>query len=234
MFPATSASRALQNCPVRPNWRRSRPPRLDSTRGKSSRTNAGAPYVRTLQTLLNTLSAPTAPACFYPRCVYCRHRCIYLFPASKVCCLRRSKSLDHTRINTFSCLVLWPTNRQMFCVTEINCGLVDSQGNVTKQTQWPRTNSVVQPLGSSLLPSGQFAKSSNLQLQPQIQWGSNSWHTQGAKPGGSTTLWVHSHKTTVVATEPSSLAKHHKSGSVTSGYTLGCVCAESLENTNCC
>lgn len=47
-------------------------------------------------------------------------------------------------------------------------------------------------------------------------------------------MWVYSHKTTVVATKPSSLAKHHKSDCVTSGYTLGHVCAESLENTNCC
>ena len=57
--PATSASRAPLGWPARPGWRRSRPPRPAWTAGRSSRTNAGAPYVRThsrTHTRLRTLA----------------------------------------------------------------------------------------------------------------------------------------------------------------------------------
>lgn len=63
-FPATSASRAPPSCPARPSWRRSRPPRPDSIRGRSSRTNAGAPYVRTQQTLWTDLALPDCTSMF--------------------------------------------------------------------------------------------------------------------------------------------------------------------------
>lgn len=49
MSPVTSVSRAPQKCPARPNSKRSLPPKLEWTRGRNSRTSAGAPYVRIRQ-----------------------------------------------------------------------------------------------------------------------------------------------------------------------------------------
>lgn len=56
MSQATSTSRAPPKCLARPNSRRSHPPKLDSTRERNLRTDAGVPYVRTKQELKHKLN----------------------------------------------------------------------------------------------------------------------------------------------------------------------------------